>query len=233
MMAIYAISDLHLSFGTNKPMSVFGENWGNHFDKISKDWIEKVEPQDVVILAGDFSWATYLEDTFKDFEYLNSLPGKKLLLKGNHDYWWTTLTSMRKYLKENNFCNIDFLQNNSYKHESHIIVGTRGWQFTENAEDKKILKREIARLELSISDGLKKITNNEKLIACIHYPPFNDNLSDDFSFINVLKKYPVDTCVYGHLHGASHQNAVQGNIDGIDFKLISCDYTDFKLIQIA
>lgn len=113
-LSIFAIADLHLSFGQNKPMDVFGMNWEGHFEKIKEDWIKKVTDNDIVILSGDFSWATYLEDTYQDFEYLNSLPGKKLLLKGNHDYWWSTLTSMRNFLKENNFTKIDFIQTNSY-----------------------------------------------------------------------------------------------------------------------
>ena len=113
-MSIYVIADLHLSFTQNKPMNIFGDNWTNHEEKIKQNWLEKVKPDDTVILPGDFSWATYLEDTKLDFEYLNNLPGKKILLKGNHDYWWTTLTSMRKFISDNNFENIDFLYNNSY-----------------------------------------------------------------------------------------------------------------------
>ncbi len=134
-MAIYAISDLHLSFGENKPMDVFGVNWENHSEKIKKNWINKVNENDLVLLGGDFSWAMYLKDTYMDFEYLNLLPGKKILLKGNHDYWWTSLKKMREYLKENNFENIDFLYNNSYEHDGKIIVGTRGWQ------DRKVCGR--------------------------------------------------------------------------------------------
>ena len=131
-MSIYAISDLHLSFGDNKPMDVFGEAWENHTDKIKENWNKKVKENDLVLLPGDFSWAMYLKDTDKDFEYLNSLKGKKLLLKGNHDYWWTTLKKMREYLEENNFKNIDFIYNNSYLYEDKIIVGTRGWQDRKN-----------------------------------------------------------------------------------------------------
>ena len=126
-MSIYAIGDLHLSFSGEKPMDIFGYNWENHAEKIKENWTSKVNKEDTVILPGDFSWATYLEDTYKDFEFLNSLPGKKILSKGNHDYWWGTLTSMRKFLKENNFQNIDFLFNNSYFVENKIITGTRGW----------------------------------------------------------------------------------------------------------
>ena len=132
-MSIYVIADLHLSFGVDKPMDIFGVNWENHTEKIKENWISKVTKNDLVLLQGDFSWAMYLEDTFKDFEYLNNLPGKKILLKGNHDYWWTSLKKMREYLSKNNFKNIDFLHNNSYLFEDEIIVGTRGWQDRKNS----------------------------------------------------------------------------------------------------
>ena len=147
-MAIFVIADLHLSFNQDKPMDIFGENWIGHEKKIEKDWIKKVKENDLVILPGDFSWETYLEDTRLDFEFLNKLPGKKLLLKGNHDYWWSTITSMRKFLNENNFENIDFLYNNSYEYENKIICGTRGWSITDAEMDKKLINRELMRLEL-------------------------------------------------------------------------------------
>ena len=130
-MSIYIIGDLHLSFSQDKPMSIFGPNWEEHTEKIKKDWKLKVNNEDTVILAGDFSWATYIEDTYEDFSYINSLPGKKIILKGNHDYWWTTLSSMKRYLEEKDINNVDFLYNNSFEIEDKIIVGTRGWAFTD------------------------------------------------------------------------------------------------------
>ena len=153
-----------MSFHEKKPMSIFGENWRNHEEKIKKDWQEKVKENDLVILPGDFSWSMYLKDTLEDFAYLNSLPGKKLLLKGNHDYWWTTLSSMRKFLEENNFKNIDFIYNNSYEYEGKIIVGSRGWAQGEDEESKKILKREAIRLELSIKDGIERFGEDKCII---------------------------------------------------------------------
>lgn len=231
-MSIYAIADLHLSFGANKPMDIFGENWGNHWEKIQNDWKEKVKEEDLVLLPGDFSWAMYLKDTYEDFNYLNNLPGKKLLLKGNHDYWWTTLKSMRKYLQDNNFSNIDFLYNNSYLYENHIIVGTKGWQWSESEDDIKMLKRELIRLKLSIDDGVKKYGTDKEFIVCTHYPPFNTISNKEIDFIEIMKQYNVKKCVYGHLHGQAHKDAVQGIVDGIEFKLISCDYTNFKLEKI-
>ncbi len=231
-MAIYAISDLHLSFGENKPMDIFGKNWTNHVEKIKKDWQEKVNENDLVLMPGDFSWAMYLENTYQDFEYLNNLPGKKLLLKGNHDYWWTTLKKMREYLKNNNFENIDFLYNNSYLFENTIICGTRGWSSgEENAE--KITKRENLRLELSLQDGIKKYGDDKEIIVCMHYPPFNEYEKSDLNFIDTMKKYNVKTCIYGHIHGKeAHKEAITGIYKGIDLQMVSCDYTDFKLVKI-
>ena len=234
-MSIYEIADLHLSFTQNKPMNIFGDNWTNHEEKIKQNWLEKVKPDDTVILPGDFSWATYLEDTKLDFEYLNNLPGKKILLKGNHDYWWTTLTSMRKFISDNNFENIDFLYNNSLEYEDKVFVGTRGWSFQESENSRKMINRENQRLELSIQDAIKKYGNNKEIIAFLHYPPLiSKNLLENncLEFYKTLKKYNIKRCYYGHLHGKSHAEAVIGNVEGIDFNLVSADYLDFKLLKI-
>lgn len=234
-MSIYVIADLHLSFNQNKPMNIFGENWNNHEEKIKKNWLEKVKTEDTVILPGDFSWATYLEDTKLDFKYINELPGKKILLKGNHDYWWTTLKSMRNFLKENEFENIDFLYNNSYLIEEKIIVGTRGWSMQETEECRKMINRENERLKLSLEDAIKKYGEDKEIIAFMHYPPINSkNILDNtyLEFFKTLKKYNVKTCYYGHLHSNSHKDAIEGNIEGIEFHLISADYLDFDLQKI-
>lgn len=233
-MAIYAISDLHLSFGENKPMDVFGVNWENHTEKIKENWIKKVTDNDLVLLPGDFSWAMYLKDTYMDFEYLNSMPGKKILLKGNHDYWWTSLKKLREYLEENDFKNIDFLYNNSYEFENKIIVGTRGWQDANTSEDRRLIKREVIRLELSIKDGIEKYGEDKEIIVCMHYPPFNNYEESELSYIQTMKKYNVTTCIYGHLHGEKgHKEVKEGKIYGIDFKMVSSDYTKFDLIKIC
>ena len=205
-MSIYTIGDLHLSFQENKPMDIFGENWKNHEEKIKKDWLNKVKEEDTVILPGDFSWAMYLENTYEDFKYLNQLPGKKILLRGNHDYWWNTITKMKNYLKENNFNNIDFLQNNSFEIENNIIVGTKGWTISEEEEDKRLIKRESIRLELSIQDGIKKYGANKPIIAFMHYPPITIHQVEKnktTAFVEILKKYNIKECIYGHLHSNS------------------------------
>lgn len=234
-MSIYVIGDLHLSFSAEKPMDIFGYNWENHAEKIKYNWINKVKEEDTVILPGDFSWATYLVDTYKDFEFLNSLPGKKILSKGNHDYWWTTLTRMRKFLKENNFENIDFLFNNAYLVENKIITGTRGWVNSWKSEENyKILKRENDRLKLSIEDGIKKYGTEYQVISFIHYPPFykEKDIPEEIDFINTLSKYNIKTCYYGHLHGESYKDAIEGNVNGIDYKLVSSDYLKFDLLKV-
>lgn len=233
-MAIYVIADLHLSFAQAKPMDIFGENWANHEEKIKRNWQNKVKPEDTVILPGDFSWATYLEDTIQDFCYLNSLPGKKILLKGNHDYWWTTITNMKKYLTENQFENIDFLYNNSYCVENKIIVGTRGWNLLED-NDGKMLNREKIRLELSIKDGIEKYGEDKEIIAFMHYPPVTATYlhqKANMDFLEIMKQYNIQKCYYGHLHGASHKDAIEGNIEGVELKLISADYLNFDLLEI-
>lgn len=233
-MSIYVIGDLHLSFSQNKPMNIFGNNWDNHELKIKQNWEEQVKEDDTVILPGDFSWATYLKDTYLDFKYLNDLPGKKILLKGNHDYWWTTVTSMKKFLEENNFKNIDFLYNNAIECEDKILVGTRGWCFQESEEDKKMINRENQRLELSIQDAIKKDTGKE-IIAFMHYPPIITKLLTEnkyLEFYKTLKKYDIKNCYYGHLHGKAQEGAVIGDVDGIYFELVSADYLNFKLLKI-
>lgn len=234
-MSIFTIGDLHLSFKQNKPMSIFGANWEKHEEKIKKDWKQKVQENDLVILPGDFSWATYLEDTYEDFKYLNELPGKKLLLKGNHDYWWTTVTSMRKFLKNNNFQNIDFIYNNSYEFENCIIVGTRGWSQLEDENDKKLLNREKIRLELSIEDGINKYGKDKEILLFMHYPPITNQQilnNETNEFMQIIKKYNIKKCYYGHLHGIAIKDALIGEHIGINFHLVSADGLEFKLLKI-
>ena len=232
-MSIYAIADLHLSFNNPKPMDIFGYNWENHTEKIKENWINTVNEEDTVLIPGDFSWETYIEDTYKDFVYLNSLPGKKILLKGNHDYWWTTLTNIRNYLKENNFNTIDILFNNSYEIENYLIAGTRGWDYSK-ISDRKIIEREINRLELSLKHA-KCINPKKEIIVCMHYPPISRNyINNEFEqkIINLLKQYNVKKCIYGHLHGTSHALAINDEKEGIKFQLVSADYLNFKLLKL-
>ena len=176
-----------------------------------------------------------LEDTEKDFEYINSLPGKKLLLKGNHDYWWNTVTKMRKFLDEKHFENIDFIYNQGYELENYIIAGTRGWSLLEEDKDEKVLNRELLRLEASIKDGIQKSGDNKEIIIFMHYPPISHSIifnNEKSPFVEIMKKYNVKKCFYGHLHGASIKEAFEGKFEGIEFKLISADGLNFKLYKI-
>ena len=231
-MSIYTISDLHLSFLDNKPMRKFGEKWINHAEKIKENWISKVRDEDTIVIPGDFSWAMNLIDTKPDFEYLNNLPGKKILLKGNHDYWWSTLLKMNNFIEENKYKNIYFLYNNSYLVEEKIIVGTRGWNISNIDYNEKIVKRENLRLELSIQDGINKYGKNREIISFMHYPPIIKNIINKYDFINTLKKYNIKKCYYGHLHGNSHKEAIEGTKCNIEFYLVSSDYLNFDLIKI-
>ena len=232
-MAIYAIGDLHLSFGENKPMDIFGDNWINHEMKIKENWETTVRDNDLVVIPGDFSWGMNLNNTVPDFEYINKLPGKKVLLKGNHDYWWTTVTKLKNLINENNFQNIDFIYNTAICYNNKIIAGTRGWsELEDNAE--KVIRRENIRLENSIIDGIKKYGDDKEIIVFMHYPPFNSYEEKSMNFIKTMKKYNVKRCFYGHIHGAeAHKEAKQGIIEGIDFKLVSADYLGFNLEKIT
>lgn len=225
-MALYAIADLHLPLGIDKPMDIFGKAWENYVERLADNWQSTVSEKDTVVLAGDFSWATYLEQSTKDFEYLHKLNGKKILLKGNHDYWWTTMNKLREFTSKNGFTDVDFLQNNSFIYEDTAICGTRGWihpawdNFT--SEDRKIFDREVLRLELSLNSA----KDYRDIYVFTHYPPMSVTLESN-EFVEMMKKYPVSRCIYGHLHGASHRNAVEGIVDGIEYKLSAGDYLGF------
>lgn len=232
-MSIYAISDLHLSFSTNKPMNIFGDNWDNHEKKIKDNWLKTVKKEDTILLPGDFSWGINFGEAEPDFEYLNELPGRKIMLKGNHDYWWGTVNKIKEFFNTNEFNNIDILYNNSYFVENKIICGTRGWTISNNEiEDEKIYKRELLRLEISLQDGINKFGNDKEIFVCMHYPPTNENLMEKSEFIQLMKKYNVKKCIYGHLHSEAHKEAIEGIVNGIEIKLVSCDYTNFKLVLL-
>jgi len=184
-----------------------------------------------VVLPGDFSWATYLEDAKKDFEFLQSLNGRKILLKGNHDYWWETMSKLKKYASENNYNSVYFLQNNSFEYKNTFICGTRGWNLPVSPhtgeEDNKIYQREVQRLELSLSSAKKEADK----IVFTHFPPIgNDCIQNDFT--DMLKKYGVKKCVYGHLHAKSAKNGLTGEIDSVNYLLVSCDYMEFKPLKL-
>ena len=224
---VYSISDLHLSMGSDKPMDVFGANWTDHHLKIAADWKEKVGPEDLVLVPGDLSWGLKLEEAIPDLKFLEELPGTKLLVKGNHDLWWGSLTKIRGL----GLSGIHFLQNDSFSHEGVSYCGTRGWILPEDGplteEDEKIYKRELQRLELSL-----KTAKDDRKVVLIHYPPLGRD-GQPSAFVSLMKSYGVEACVYGHLHNRfDNRQIVEGLVDGIIFRLVSCDYLDFKLIKM-
>ncbi len=225
-MAIFVIGDLHLSFNSDKPMDVFGEHWLRHYEKIESDWRSRVQPSDLVILAGDTSWASSLEDAARDLAWIEALPGKKLLLKGNHDYWWTTVKKMRAAVEE-----MDFLHNSAYLYQRYAIVGTRGWDapldFSVANDTLKIYNRECNRLKLSIDAAPKSV---EK-ICVLHYPPF-DERGRATPMTEIIEQSGIERVYFGHIHSAYH-NVRQGVVNGVEYRLISCDYLDFKLYKIT
>lgn len=223
-MAIYAISDLHLAFSApEKTMTVFGNRWQDYEEKIKNNWLEKVTDEDIVILSGDFSWATYIEEAKNDFDFLNSLPGQKYLLKGNHDYWWTTLKSMNGFMQKNGYSNINFIYNNAFDIGNYVLAGTRYWGHDEEAQDnEKIFNREILRAKLSLEEA-KKIAPEKPIIFTTHYPP-------DARIIEALKEYNIKIWLYGHIHTNYEESLVE--IPNIETYLTSSDYLNFKMIEI-
>ena len=233
-MALYTISDLHLPIGIDKPMDIFGGKWENYLKRLENNWRNIVTDEDTVVIPGDISWATYLEESIPDFNFIEALPGKKIIMKGNHDYWWTTMSKLNKFIADNGYKSIEFMQNNSFMYKDIAICGTRGWLYLgvgdASDEDKKIYERELGRLELSI-ESAKKI-NPREIIAFFHYPPVTPEDKDN-AFVEILKKNGIKLCAYGHLHSAGHKNAVCGVYDGIKYLLVSCDYTDFIPIKLC
>lgn len=228
-MALYAISDLHLPLGVNKPMDIFGSRWANYVERLYTNWQSVVKKEDTVVLPGDFSWATYIKDAKKDFDYLEKLNGKKILLKGNHDYWWETLSKMKRFFSENEYETISVIQNNSYIYKDIAICGTRGWIIPGGGgEDKTIYDRECGRLELSLSDA----PADKRKFVFLHYPPvLKNNLQTPMA--DILKKYNTEKCIYGHLHAKSSENAFKGEADGINYLLVSCDYLGFMPMKLS
>ena len=219
-MALYAIGDTHLSLSCNKPMDVFGGSWENYVDKLLEGF-SVVEPDDTVILCGDLSWGMSLEQAEADFAFLDRLPGRKLLMKGNHDYWWTTAAKMNRFFEEKGFHSFSLLHNNCHFYGDVALCGTRGWFFEEHG-DPKVFNRELIRLEAS----LKAAGEREKL-CFLHYPPrYQGYICQEI--VDLLEKYRVTACYYGHLHGGSHRLAMEGKFGSVEYHLVAADYLDFK-----
>jgi predicted phosphohydrolase len=222
-MALYAMGDLHLSFGADKPMDVFGGKWDGYVEKL-KNGLACLTEEDTLVLLGDISWGLDLHEAKADFAFLNEIPCRKLILKGNHDYWWTTVKKFDTFCAENGFTNLHLLHNNAFYYGDVAICGTRGWFFEEDKQgthDEKVFRRELGRLEAS----LKAAGEKEKL-CFLHYPPRYRGYTCP-EIIDLLQQYGVRRCFYGHLHGDSHKLAMEGLWDGIEYRLLAADFVDF------
>ena len=227
-MALYAIGDLHLCLAAAKPMDVFGGNWVGYMDKLTEGFSE-ITPDDTTVLLGDLSWALGLDQAKEDFAWINSIPGKKIILKGNHDYWWSTASKFQQFCIQNDFSDMHILNNNHFVYDDWAICGTRGWFYEEQRcgeHDEKVFKRELLRLEAS----LKEAGERRKLVF-LHYPPKYKGYECE-EILTLFDKYQVSRCYYGHLHGPSHGLAMEGLWGGVEYKLVSSDYLNFKPFKV-
>ena len=222
-MALYAIGDLHLSLSSNKPMDVFGEGWKDYVRRIGEGF-SQLNDEDVTVLCGDLSWGMSLEESLEDFRFIDALPGSKILLKGNHDYWWNTVSKMERFLKEHELTTISFLYNNCLTYGDKAICGTRGWFYeldNQGTHNEKMLLREAGRLETSL-----KLAGEREILCFLHYPPLYQGYECP-EIMRLLREYRVKACYYGHLHGASHRRRIEGERGGTDFSLVAADYLRF------
>ena len=228
-MALYAIGDTHLSLASDKPMDVFGGSWTGYVDKLREGFNATVSQGDTVVICGDVSWGMSLEEARADFAFLDALPGgRKLLLKGNHDYWWTTASKMQAFFQENGFRTLEILHNNCHFYGETALCGTRGWFYEEDRGEHsaKIFNRELIRLETS----LKAAGEREKL-CFLHYPPLYQGYRCQ-EILDLLERYGVKLCCYGHLHGGSHRLAVTGRQGTVDYRLVAADYVGFRPVCV-
>lgn len=230
-MALFVIADLHLSLGSSKPMDVF-RGWKNYVERLEKQWRAIVTDKDTVVVAGDISWGMSLEESREDFAWLNALPGEKILMKGNHDYWWSTKTKIETFFAEEGFHTLHILHNNAYLAQGKAICGSRGWLYnSEKDEDIKIVNREVGRLNASLDDAAKRFPEAEPIVF-LHYPPVYGHMACD-GILQVLKERKIERCYFGHIHGSqASKRAIKGEWEGIKMYLISCDYVGFTPVLI-
>ncbi len=225
--AVFAIADLHMPGIHDKTMDIFGEHWEGHVEKIVEDWQSRVTQEDIVLIPGDISWAMTLDEAKEDLALLGRLPGKAVLLRGNHDYWWSSISRLRANLPEGVFA----IQNDAIKIDDYIFCGSRGWTYPlDNEEDEKIYKRELERLSLSLK-SMQRLRKDEQVIALLHFPP-TDVTGEDSAVTDLLEEYGVDQVVYGHLHGPGGQMSFDGAKNGIQYHFVACDALDFKLLKL-
>ena len=227
-MALYVLGDPHLSFRSKKPMDVFGGAWNGYVDKL-REGLSVLQAEDTIVLAGDISWGMSLEEAEEDFAFLDSFPGRKLILKGNHDYWWTTGNKTYRFWADHGFTTLNLLHNNCYEYGAYALCGTRGWFIDEdkNGHNQKVFNRELMRLEASL-----KAAGERPKLAFLHYPPLYQGYRCE-EILSLLERYEVKACYYGHLHGGSHRLALEGMHGSVEYHLISSDYLSFRPLKIC
>ena len=237
-MALFALADLHLALSNpDKSMDVFGHSWNGYITRVKENWESTVTDSDTVLISGDISWATYIEKAEEDFRFISDLPGKKLMIRGNHDYWWTTMKKMEEFFAKKGFTNISFVRTNVLEAEDCLISGTRGWMIEsgssiEGSDDRKIYEREKLRIGMCL-DKLNEADpgHEKKHLLMLHYPPIT--AKQEFTeFAEMISSGGIDICVYGHLHGKAHKKVFEGDFGGTRFICTSSDYVDFKPVRI-
>ena len=233
-MSLFVLSDTHLSHSTDKPMNIFGSRWESHTQKIYDAWQEIVSPEDTVVIPGDISWAMSLDEAYYDLAFLDGLNGKKIISRGNHDYWWCTMKKLNAYIAEKELSSISFLHNNAINVEGYTICGTRGWYYEKKnapaeTDYQKIVAREVGRLEMSIEEG-KRICEDREIIVFFHFPPvYADFVCNEL--VDVLKKHAIARCWFGHIHSVYDVSGIIEH-EGITFRMASADFLDFKPLLI-
>ncbi len=235
-MALFGISDLHLALGMDKPMDIFGNHWENHALQIEKNWKSLIKHEDTIVIPGDISWAMTLDQAKSDFEFLDRLPGNKIILKGNHDYWWSSVTKIENYLESNNLKTIMLLKNNSFRvGEKVLLCGTRGWilpcESSFKVKDEIIYKRELGRLKNSLDSAMQMKNDDDEIIVALHYPPMLPHCAET-DFTKMLEEYGVKLCLFGHIHGNGKERSFEGVHEGVVYKNISADKLAFKPMQL-
>ena len=226
-MALFTLSDLHLSLSADKPMNIF-RGWDNYVERIENNWRRIVTDSDTVVIPGDVSWAMHLDDAAADFEFIDRLPGRKIILKGNHDLWWSTMSKLTRFTAEHGFGSISFINNNAIRVGEYAVCGSRGWMLEESGTDSKLINREVCRLTASLKDAVRL---GGQPIVFLHYPVVYDDQACS-ELMDVLIQFGVGRVYYGHIHGAGRAKALNGIYNGIEFKLVSCDCVDFTPVLV-
>lgn len=234
-MAVFALSDPHLALACEKPMDIFGQRWQDHTSRLAANWEETVAEEDTVVIGGDISWAMQLLEALPDLLFLHRLPGRKILMRGNHDYWWSSVRKLEQLAETHHLDSLSFLRNNAFRVGPDIICGTRGWTLPEDpdfgADDRKIYDREVGRLKLTLDAAEHIREAGDRLLVFLHYPPVGRTRAEN-ELTRLLTERQADVCIFGHVHGESARNCFQGMLDGVSYQLASADYLGFKPLRL-